>query len=301
MMNHESIRVQGRVLLSQHIDELQALISDHRSWSRHRLAKEICQRWQWHTPGGQAKTFAARSLLLKLEERGFLTLPPIQTAYRRAPWGLRCPPEVVAELGTLIQECLGSLQPLHWQLCLRGTPEWERALGLLRQHHYLGCNRPVGTHLFYLVQDAGQRDLAVHLVGAAAWQCAARDRVVGWTPAERAVNLPRIANHARFLILPWVRTPHLASHLLGQLVRHLRRDWPVQHGWALELVETFVEASRFEGTAYQAANWRRVGATTGRTRQEKQHRAQAPVKTVWIYPLHPQFRQRLSSVAKGAL
>jgi hypothetical protein len=294
MICPNSIRVQGRTLLPHHVAELQALVSQHPGWSRHRLAKEICHQWQWHTPFGQPKTFAARSLLLKLEQRALLTLPPIREAFRRRPWGLRPSPGVVSSPGSLIRESLRSLQPLQWQLCLRGTPVWDHALGLLRQHHYLGCGRPVGAHLLYLVADASQRDLAVHLVGAAAWQCAARDRAVGWTPTERARHLPRVANHARFLILPWVRTPHLASHLLGQLAGHLRRDWPARHGWRLELLETFVEQGRFSGAAYKAANWRQAGQTTGRTRQEKLHRAQAPVKAVWIYPLHPQFRQRLA-------
>lgn len=301
MICQNLIHVQGRTLHPPQLAELQNLISEHPDWSRHRLAKEICEQWQWQTLGGQLKTFAARSLLLTLEQRSLLTLPPVRVAYRSCPWGLRPSAGVVLEPAPPIHESLGGLQPLQWELGLRGTPLWERALGFLRQHHYLGCNRTVGTHLLYLVKDARKRDLAVHLVGAAAWQCAARDGYIGWSQAARALNLPRIANHARFLILPWVRTPHLASHLLGELAGQLRRDWPQQHGWELELLETFVEQGRFSGTAYRAANWQEVGQTTGRTRQEKHRRAQAPVKTVWVYPLHPLFRQRLAEGQVGAL
>jgi hypothetical protein len=169
-------------------------------------------------------------------------------------------------------------------------------LAYLRQYHYLGCNRPVGAHLLYLVQDAQQRDLAVHLVGAAAWQCAVRDRYIGWSGPVRAVGLPRIANHSRFLILPWVKVPHLASHLLGGLTGRIAGDWRAQQGWRLELLETFVDSSRFSGGAYRAANWQQVGQTTGRTRQEKAHRAQAPRKSVWVYGLDPNFRRHLGAV-----
>ena len=151
----------------------------------------------------------------------------------------------------------------------------------------------MGTHLLYLVRDAQERDLAVHLVGAAAWQCAPRDRYIGWSAAERLAGLQRIGNHSRFLILPWARVPHLASHLLGGLARRVSTDWLAQHGWRLELLETFVETGRFQGVAYRAANWQMVGLTTGRTRQEKQHRPQGPRKSVWVYPLSEPFRERL--------
>lgn len=295
MMTNDCLRVQGRRLVPGDLVELQALIDDHPDWSRHGVAKELCRRWRWHTPRGLLKTFAARSLLLKLEQRHELRLPPVRPAYRRTPWGLRRPEERLAAppVPAPLETTLGCLQPLEWEMGSHGSLVRERALAYLRQHHYLGCNRPVGTHLLYLVRDARQRDLAVHLVGAAAWQCAPRDRYIGWSAAERAAGLHRIANHSRFLILPWVRVPHLASHLLGGLVRRICADWPAQHGWPLELLETFVETGRFKGVAYQAANWQQVGQTTGRTRQEKQHRPQAPRKSVWVYPLRQHFREHL--------
>lgn len=198
-----------------------------------------------------------------------------------------------------MEQPLASLQPLQWQVGRYGSEERERALSYLRQYHYLGCNRPVGVHLLYLVQDVQGRDVGVHLVGAAAWQCAPRDRYIGWSEAARRAHLYRIANHSRFLILPWVRVPHLASHMLGQLVRRLGMDWVGEHGWRLELLESFVECGRFAGTAYRAANWQRVGQTTGRTRQEKAHRVVAPVKSVWVYALERQFRQRLGQASRA--
>jgi len=293
MTCEQTIRVQGRRMTTGELHELQQRIEVHPEWSRHQVARDLCQRWQWQTALGRWKTFAARSLLLKLEAKHALRLPAVRVNKRRTAWGLRRS-EGVAERAAPIVEPLERLRPLRWYLARHGAIERARALAYLRTYHYLGCDRPVGTNLIYLVQDRAGRDVGVQLIGAAAWQCAARDRAMGWKAAARASGLTRIANHSRFLILPWVRVPHLASHLLGGLTRRIARDWHREHGWRLELLETFVETGRFVGTAYRAANWQRVGVTTGRTRQEKQHRAQAPRKAVWIFPLHPRFRQRLA-------
>jgi hypothetical protein len=301
MTANDCIRVQGRRLSGAELAELQVLIDEHPQWSRHGVAKDLCERWDWRTPKGLLKTFAARSLLLKLEQRHQLRLPAVRETLRRTAWGLGRPElrPPCAALPPPLEGSLSSLEPLEWQLGRHGSKERERALTHLRHYHYLGCNRPVGTHLLYLVRDAQERDLAVHLVGAAAWQCAPRDRYIGWSAAERAASLHRIGNHSRFLILPWVRVPHLASHLLGGLARRLRTDWPAQHGWCLELLETFVETGRFKGLACRAANWQPVGLTTGRTRQEKEHRPQTPPKSVRVYPLGKGFRERLGALPKG--
>jgi hypothetical protein len=295
----QTIRVQGRQVTTAELRELQQRIEAHPEWSRHGVAKDLCERWRWQTPLGRWKTFAARSLLLTLEAKHGLRLPAVRIHQRRAPWGMKRGAETAAPAEP-ITAVLERLRPLQWCLAGHGTAERSAALGYLRAYHYLGCNRPVGSHLVYLVQDAAGRDLAVHLLGAAAWQCAARDRAIGWNLAARAAGLSRIANHSRFLILPWVRVPHLASHVLSGMTRRVARDWLAQHGERLELLETFVETDRFPGTAYRAAHWQVVGTTTGRTRQEKHHRAQAPRKTVWLFPLHPDFRLRLSGSHGGA-
>lgn len=295
-MSNELIRAQGRCLSLWEVSQIQQLIDQHPQWSRHRVAKELCERWNWRTALGQLKTFAARSLLLTLEQRYELRLPPLQVEQRRRPWGVSRDPVLVLPPASGVEEPLAQLRPLLWQLCPYGTECRERALSYLRGYHYLGCNRPVGAHLLYLVQDSQGRDLAVHLVGAAAWQCAPRDQYIGWSGPARGEHLPQIGNHSRFLILPWVRVPQLASHLLGELTRRVARDWQQHHGWKLLLLETFVESGRFSGTAYRAANWQRVGQTTGRTRQEKRHRASAPAKSVWIYPLARKFRQLLGAL-----
>jgi hypothetical protein len=204
------------------------------------------------------------------------------------------PDDDAFSIDTTVLDCpLHDIRPLRIEL-VSGTPRGPLWDYLVRRYHYLGHKALPGAQLRYWVY-AGDWMVALLGFSAAAWQCAARDRAIGWSAVARAAGLPRIANHSRFLILPWVRVPRLASHVLGELTRRVARDWRTQHGGRLELLETFVEIGRFAGTAYAAANWQPVGATTGRTRQEKHHRAQAPRKAVWIFPLHPRFRQRLAA------
>jgi len=137
------------------------------------------------------------------------------------------------------------------------------------------------------------RPVACLLFGSAAWKCADRDRFLGWDRATRERNLQRLTNNTRFLILPWVRVPHLASHVLALVARRIRADWQSKYGHPVHALETFVDRSRFKGTCYRAANWVRLGATQGRTRNDRQHRIQAPVKDIYPYPLIPDFRKEL--------
>jgi hypothetical protein len=173
----------------------------------------------------------------------------------------------------------------------------QRALfdALLHQHHYLGHRSSVGENLHYLVQDVQARPLACVPFGAAAWQCAARDRFIGWDGSTRAQRLPLVANNTRFLIPTWVRVAHLASHVLGRIAQRLSADWQGKYGHPIYLLETFVECDRFAGTAYRAANWLRVGQTKGRTRQDRPDGTwhQVAIKDVYLYPLHRRFRQYL--------
>jgi hypothetical protein len=154
----------------------------------------------------------------------------------------------------------------------------------------------VGENLAYLVQDRHGRDLACALFGAAAWKTQPRDSFIGWTAVERQAHLGRVANNSRFLILPWVRVPQLASHILGRVARRLATDWQAHYGHPLVLLETFVERGRFRGSCYRAANWICVGQTQGRTRQDRERRIQAPVKDIWVYPLQANFRKQLCHV-----
>jgi len=196
---------------------------------------------------------------------------------------------------------LAALRPLRICEVSAAAQAPQRAIfeAALHRYHYLSYRSPVGENLQYVVQDREGRVLACALFGAAAWQCAARDRFIGWRAAQRQRALHGLANQARFLILPWVRVPHLASHLLALLTRRLREDWSRKYGHPVWLVETFVETGRFTGACYRAANWLQAGATTGRTRQTLAQ--PVPRKAVYLYPLHPRFRQRLGAMpAPGA-
>jgi hypothetical protein len=208
------------------------------------------------------------------------------------------PPAGLAAPQVPITQPLKQLLPLVISECSHGdrTPG-QRVLfdALLHQHHYLSHRSSVGENLQYLVRDAQARPLACVLFGAAAWQCAARDRYIGWDSSRRAQHLPCLANNTRFLILPWVRVEHLASHLLARIARRLSGDWQAKYGHPIYLLETFVQGDRFTGAAYRAANWVRVGQTQGRTRQDRPDGTwyQTAIKDVYLYPLHRRFRQYL--------
>jgi hypothetical protein len=128
----------------------------------------------------------------------------------------------------------------------------------LRRHHYLGLH-VVGENLKYLVQTHDGQDVACLLFGAAAWQSAARDKFIGWTAVQRAQGLSQVVNNTRFLVLPWVKVPGLASHVLSRAVRRLGGDWQRKYGHPVWLVETFVDRDRFAGTAYRAAKGSPIG------------------------------------------
>ena len=179
---------------------------------------------------------------------------------------------------------------------------WRNEAGQLKdlaaaldQFHYLGFGGPVGENLQYLVRDGGGRPLACLVFGAAAWKCQDRDRFLGWSAQQRQRNLALMANHSRFLIVPWAKVPRLASWVLGQISHRIAADWQAKHGHPVVVLETFVERERFLGTAYRAANWLAVGATVGRTRQDRHTCLQVPVKDLYLYPLRRNFREALAA------
>jgi hypothetical protein len=148
----------------------------------------------------------------------------------------------------------------------------------------------------YLVFDRKQNPLACLLFGSAAWKCAPRDDFIGWNVETRKANLHLVTNNMRFLILPWVRVPHLASHILGTVARHISSDWMKKYGHPIYLLETFVERDCFQGICYQAANWICVGQTKGRSRNGHPG-LKVPIKDIYLYPLTKRFREALSHEA----
>jgi hypothetical protein len=283
--------MQGRQVSGADIDLIRDLLVDHPHWGRTRLSEELCRRWGWRNAQGRPKDMAARTLLLKLERGGHLRLPPRQ---RPSSNGLRNRHVPVAESATdPIRGVLRDLRPLTVSVVAPGSPDLRLFNGLLAHGHYLGHRNTVGENLRYLVRDCQGRPVACALFGSAAWQCAARDSFLGWDRAARERNLARLTNNTRFLVPDWVSVPHLASHVLGRITRRIRADWQVKYGHPVSALETFVDRSRFTGTCYRAANWKRLGATRGRTRNDRAHRIRTAVKDVYLYPLTADFRREL--------
>lgn len=282
--------IQGRAVTPEVLAEVRGLLAGQPAWSRRRLALELCRQWQWRNAAGQIKDMAARSFLDKLAARGWLELPP-----RRQRGGPGFAPRLAAlpPPPAELRESLAQLRPLQFEVCGARQPQAARFNAYLARDHYLPYRSTVGENLAYLVRDRQGRDLACLLFGAAAWKTQPRDDFIGWTAAQRQAHLGRVANNSRFLILPWVRVPELASHILGRVARRLAADWEASYGRPVVLLETFVERGRFRGSCYRAANWRCVGQTQGRTRQDRDHCLQAPVKDVLVYPLRADFRKEL--------
>jgi hypothetical protein len=190
---------------------------------------------------------------------------------------------------------LAGLGPLEFRQ-VRRTSEERLFNGLIEAHHYLGYVQPVGEHLKYIVW-MGDRPVACFAWSSAPRHLGPRDRHIGWSATARRRNVRQIAYNTRFLVLPWVRVPHLASHLLGRMVRMLSGDWERVYGHPVHFAETFVDSERFKGTCYRAANWVYLGRTTGRGKDDQTHRPNRPLKDVLGYPLTPRFRELLSGEA----
>ncbi len=284
--------LQGRCLNESDLANIRALVDTNPCWSRTRLAIELAQAWNWRTAAGQIKHFAAYSLLSKLEQRGRITLPVVRSQYRRCSYRAAITNEELS-IPAPITEPLSELMPLNLEVMPAGHPDRKLFSRYLVRYHYLGYRGHVGENLGYMVRDRLGRDLACVLFGAAAWRVKPRDEWIGWKDATRADGLSQITNNTRFLILPWVRVPHLASHILAKIVRRLNRDWQIKYGHSIHLVETFVERDRFHGTCYRASNWIYVGQTQGRSRQDRAKTLRVPIKDIYLYPLNSDFREKL--------
>ena len=283
----------GRRLTESDLGEVRTLIAAHPQASRRALSQHLCEAWQWVQPNGRPRDMVCRGLMLGLHRAGLIQLPPL---HRRPPNPLarRRRPAPVAIDRTPVRAGLRELGALEF-VQVRRTAAEPLFNALLEAHHYLGYTQPVGEHLKYLVYAAG-RPLACLAWSSAPRHLEPRDRFLGWSAAARRHNIRCVAYNPRFLILPWVEVRHLASHLLARMVRRLSADWQQLYGHPVYFAETFVDPERFRGTCYHAANWRHLGTTTGRGKDDLTHRANRSRKEVFGYPLIPQFRQRLAEL-----
>ncbi len=279
----------GRVVTPSDLATIRTLLA-RPGVSRRAVSLQLCDAWHWRQPNGVPCDAICRGLLLWLHRAGHIQLPPPQWTTRKA-WRPRTSAAPVLIDTTPITLALGALGPLVFHQ-VRRTPDETLFNSLLAQYHYLGYQQPVGAHLKYLVV-AGDRPVACLAWGSAPGALGIRDRFLGWSPAARQRNRRFLAANTRFLILPWVQVPHLASHVLGRMAARLSADWQQVYHHPIYWLETFIDPARFRGTCYRAANWIVLGRTTGRGHRAPTKQPTRPIKEVLGYPLVRDFRARL--------
>ena len=291
----QKLILRGRPVAPHDIDLIRSVV--HQYWEQGRtfISRELCRIWNWHQPNGALKEMACRELLRRLEQKGLIPLPlkKIDIDRRQRKGSLNVLPHETHPLTGRLKEFL----PIDFKM-VRGSPEEALSNSLIHQYHYLGYRPMVGPYLKYMA-FVQRRPIACLSWGGAAWKTACRDRFIGWSSRTRSKNLFLIVNNTRFLILPWVKVPHLASHLLSQNIKGLPSDWYHWYRYAPVLLETFVDGERFSGTSYKAANWLWVGKTQGRGKNDRDHQMTLSVKDVFLYPLKKDFREILNHEYRG--
>ena len=211
-------------------------------------------------------------------------------------WGRPVAIDNPTDAPTPVQRTIAELEPLRLVLVEPAQSTLWRQF--MERFHYLGHRTPVGAHLRYFVKSGKDEILACFLWTSPAWEMAARDRWIGWNPAQRARNLQYIVNNSRFLILPWVQVRGLASTILARSARQIPQDWLKHYGYSPLLLETLVDGSRFKGTCYRAANWIHLGQTAGGSRRDRlQQPLPKTAKLLFVFPLCRRVQQRLCLIA----
>jgi hypothetical protein len=284
-------RYRGRVVTAEDIFFIGQLIAENPHLSRRRLSVKLCEAWDWKQANGALRDMVCRGLLLMLHRAGEIELPATrQTSLN--PFVRRSKPEPVLIDTTSLSDALTAIRPISVQQ-VRRTSDELLFNSLMEHHHYLGYEQPVGEHLKYLVWAQG-RPSACMAWSSAPRHLGSRDRHIGWSAEARRRNIRFVAYNTRFLILPWVQVPHLASHVLGRIANLLSNDWEQLYGHPVYFAETFIDPGRFRGTCYRAANWKLLGLTTGRGKDSTSKRPNRSIKEVLGYPLTPRFRELLS-------
>ena len=280
-----------RAVTTSEVIFIRKLIAEHPSSSRRELSRKLCQAWNWVQANGALRDMVCRGLMLQLHRAGHIELPPVLHV-RNNPLAKRVQPALIEVDDAPLHTRFAEIGPLEIRQ-VRRTPDEPLFNSLMQQHHYLGYTQPVGEHLKYMVFAQG-RPVACMAWSSAPRHLGERDRFIGWSPKERLKNIHLLAYNTRFLILPWVAVPHLASHLLGRIARRLSADWQQLYGHPIVYLETFVDPQRFRGTCYRAANWILLGLTTGRGKDATSSKPNRPIKEILGYPLVKNFRQRLT-------
>jgi hypothetical protein len=282
----------GRPVTDADVRFICDLIAAHAGESRRRLSQRLCEAWDWRQTNGALRDMVARGLMLALSRAGHIELPAVRMRPRN-PLAVRVRPEPMAVDRTPVAGSLRELGALEFRQ-VRRTDEERLFNSLIAYHHYLGYTQPVGEQLKFMVY-AGVRPVALFAWSSAARHLGPRDRYLGWHPEVRRRNVRFLAYNTRYLILPWVSVPHLASHLLSRMTRMLSTEWARVYGHPVYFAETFVDTTRHRGTCYRAANWVMLGRTQGRGKDDLTHRPNRTFKDVLGLPLIGEFRERLLS------
>jgi hypothetical protein len=274
---------------------IQEVLANNPNDSRRKISYKVCRLFNWVQSNGALRDMVCRSLLLCLERAGHITQPPPRRTVAPSMRAARNCIQTSLALETTdtspVESTVGQLKPLTIQQ-VRRTASEKLYRHLMQQYHYLGYCQPVGEHLKYVISAAG-RPIACMAFSSAPRHIGSRDRFICWDQHQRRKNIHLIAYNTRFLILPWVHVPNLASHLLGQMARRISADWQQLYNHPIYYLETFVDTERFAGTCYKAANWLYLGLTTGRGKNDQTMKQNRSLKAVWGYPLVSDFRQRL--------
>lgn len=279
-----------RIITQDDISFIRKVIKELWSKGRTAISRRLCEVWDWRQTNGYLKDGVCRGLLLRLEQEQLITLPPRLCTNNNS--GNRKSSQATFDFPPVpITGALRDLTPIT--LCqVRRTPDEKLFNTLIRRYHYLGYSQPVGEHLKYLVY-AGDRLLACFAFSSAPYAIDCRDTFLGWSPEARERNRHLLAYNTRYLILPWVSVPHLASHLLGRIAKSISEDWQRVYHHPILWLETFVDTERFAGTCYRAANWRLLGLTSGRGKYNKTQLKLTSIKAMYGYPLTRDYLERL--------
>ena len=285
------IKYQGITATKQDVEFIKKLIAENPNDSRRALSQKLCRAWNWVQPNEALRDMVCRGFMLRLDSAGYIKLPPRKFTPNNPLVNRKKPLKVEIDQ-TPIEAPVSKLAPLEI-LQVRQTGFEQLFNGLIAQHHYLGYCHPVGEHLKYIVFTNG-KPIACFAWSSSPRHIGCRDRFIGWSPDTRRKNIHLIAYNSRFLILPWVRSDFLASHLLGRIAKVLPADWERVYHHPLYFFETFIDPERgFKGTCYKAANWVYLGETTGRGKNDQTHKPNRSIKAVLGYPLSKNFRKLL--------
>lgn len=282
--------IRKRIIEQADIDLINSLILQYGEKGRTFISSRLCEKWDWRQANGHYKEITCRELLRKLDSLNLIKLPPMLRSARKVGYKNKSKTPKINE-----DPILEKLKPLKNKIHIkqvRGTKKEKDFNGLIEKFHYLGYHQGAGEQLKYLIY-LGDRIIACIGFGCSALKVSCRDKFIGWDKEQKSKNLNKVVNNSRFLILPWVNVPHLASFILGKIAKRIKDDWKNYYNNEIFLLETFVDTERYKGTCYKAAGWECLGQTTGRGRNDRYNKKNKSVKLIFVKKLSSNFKEVL--------